>query len=91
MKGKVAFLNKPNGLLIHSANISNYAELVVFLCFSKTVPYKIVQANNGDAWLQAHGKKYSPSQIGAYVLTKMKETAGIFQQFSYHLVIQRYE
>lgn len=41
----------------------------------KTVPYKIVQANNGDAWLQAHGKKYSPSQIGAYVLTKMKETA----------------
>ncbi|XP_075246004.1 stress-70 protein, mitochondrial-like [Convolutriloba macropyga] len=41
----------------------------------KTVPYKIVKANNGDAWLEAHGKKYSPSQIGAYVLTKMKETA----------------
>jgi len=41
----------------------------------KTVSYKIVKANNGDAWLEAHGKKYSPSQIGAYVLTKMKETA----------------
>ena len=41
----------------------------------KTVPFKIVKANNGDAWLEAHGKKYSPSQIGAYVLTKMKETA----------------
>ena len=37
-----------------------------------------MKANNGDAWLEAHGKKYSPSQIGAYVLTKMKETAGIF-------------
>ena len=34
-----------------------------------------MKANNGDAWLEAHGKKYSPSQIGAYVLTKMKETA----------------
>merc|ERR1719322_462632 len=41
----------------------------------KTVSYKIVKANNGDAWLEAHGKKYSPSQMGAYVLTKMKETA----------------
>ncbi|KAJ4840429.1 Heat shock 70 kDa protein A [Turnera subulata] len=39
------------------------------------VPYKIVQAPNGDAWLEANGQKYSPSQIGAFVLTKMKETA----------------
>ncbi|KAJ4830258.1 Heat shock 70 kDa protein A [Turnera subulata] len=39
------------------------------------VPYKIVQAPNGDAWLEASGQKYSPSQIGAFVLTKMKETA----------------
>ena len=37
--------------------------------------YKIVRASNGDAWLEAHGKLYSPSQIGAFVLTKMKETA----------------
>ena len=40
------------------------------------MPYKIIRANNGDAWLEAQGKTYSPSQIGAFVLTKMKETAG---------------
>ncbi|PAV60664.1 hypothetical protein WR25_14422 [Diploscapter pachys] len=39
------------------------------------VPFKIVKASNGDAWLEAQGKVYSPSQIGAYVLKKMKETA----------------
>uniref|UniRef100_A0A9J7Y2E7 Stress-70 protein, mitochondrial n=1 Tax=Cyprinus carpio carpio TaxID=630221 RepID=A0A9J7Y2E7_CYPCA len=42
----------------------------------KNVPYKIVRASNGDAWLEAHGKLYSPSQAGAFVLMKMKETAG---------------
>ncbi|BAF10651.1 heat shock 70 kDa protein, mitochondrial [Oryza sativa Japonica Group] len=42
----------------------------------KMVPYKIVKALNGDAWLETtDGKQYSPSQIGAFVLTKMKETA----------------
>jgi molecular chaperone DnaK len=41
----------------------------------KLVPYKIVKADNGDAWIEAHGKKYSPSQISAYILQKMKETA----------------
>ncbi|KAK1442236.1 hypothetical protein BgAZ_402660 [Babesia gibsoni] len=41
----------------------------------KTLPYKIVRASNGDAWIEAQGKQYSPSQIGACVLTKMKETA----------------
>ncbi|MCE2964417.1 MAG: molecular chaperone DnaK [Alphaproteobacteria bacterium] len=42
---------------------------------SGTVPYKIVQGDNGDAWVEADGKKYSPSQISAYTLMKMKETA----------------
>ncbi|KAG9997389.1 hypothetical protein KCU78_g16972, partial [Aureobasidium melanogenum] len=42
------------------------------------VPYKIVQHTNGDAWLEAHGQKYSPSQIGGFVLGKMKETAESF-------------
>uniref|UniRef100_A0A8C7H0D2 Heat shock protein 9 n=1 Tax=Oncorhynchus kisutch TaxID=8019 RepID=A0A8C7H0D2_ONCKI len=42
----------------------------------KNVPYKIVRASNGDAWVEAHGKLYSPSQAGAFVLMKMKETAG---------------
>lgn len=39
------------------------------------VPFKIVKHNNGDAWVEAKGKQYSPSQVGAFVLTKMKETA----------------
>ena len=39
------------------------------------VPYKIVKAPNGDAWVTADGKQYSPSQISAFVLQKMKETA----------------
>ncbi|KAM0750116.1 heat shock protein 70 [Meredithblackwellia eburnea MCA 4105] len=39
------------------------------------VPFKIVKHNNGDAWLEARGQKYSPSQIGAFVVGKMKETA----------------
>lgn len=41
----------------------------------KEVPYKIVQHSNGDAWVEARGQKYSPSQIGGMVLAKMKETA----------------
>ncbi|KAK4126087.1 heat shock protein 70 [Parathielavia appendiculata] len=41
----------------------------------KEVPYKIVQHTNGDAWVEARGQKYSPSQIGGFVLGKMKETA----------------
>jgi molecular chaperone DnaK len=39
------------------------------------VPYDIVKAPNGDAWVEAHGEKYSPSQISAFILQKMKETA----------------
>jgi molecular chaperone DnaK len=41
----------------------------------KQLPYKVVRAANGDAWIQARGQQYSPSQIGAFVLMKMKETA----------------
>jgi molecular chaperone DnaK len=41
----------------------------------KLVPYHIVKADNGDAWVEVRGKKYSPSQISAMVLQKMKETA----------------
>ena len=39
------------------------------------VPYKIIKSENNDAWLESRGKKYSPSQISAFVLQKMKETA----------------
>jgi molecular chaperone DnaK len=41
----------------------------------KLVPYKISRASNGDAWVEAEGKSYSPSQISAFILQKMKETA----------------
>jgi len=41
----------------------------------KMVPYKIVKAEGGDAWVEAHNEKYSPSQISAFILQKMKETA----------------
>ncbi|MFZ5914531.1 MAG: molecular chaperone DnaK [Pseudomonadota bacterium] len=42
---------------------------------AKMVPYKIVKAGNGDAWVESHGKQYSPSQVSAIILQKMKETA----------------
>ncbi|WP_170334229.1 molecular chaperone DnaK [Ruegeria arenilitoris] len=41
----------------------------------KMVPYAIVDGGNGDAWVEARGEKYSPSQISAFTLGKMKETA----------------
>src|SRR5512135_788117 len=41
----------------------------------KILPYKIVEANNGDAWVRARDKEYSPPEISAFVLQKMKETA----------------
>ncbi len=42
---------------------------------SGLVPYRIVKGDNGDAWVEARGDKYSPSQISAFILQKMKETA----------------
>ncbi|MDB5397219.1 MAG: chaperone protein DnaK [Rhodospirillales bacterium] len=39
------------------------------------VPYKIVRGDNGDAWVESNGKKYSPSQISGFILQKMKDTA----------------
>src|ERR1044072_5511545 len=41
----------------------------------KLVPYKIMKAGNGDAWVEADGKSSSPSQISAFILQKMKEPA----------------
>ncbi|MBL0848929.1 MAG: molecular chaperone DnaK [Candidatus Liberibacter ctenarytainae] len=42
------------------------------------VPYKIVEGKSGDSWIEAHGKQYSPSQVSAMILQKMKETAENF-------------
>lgn len=39
------------------------------------VPYKITKTSNGDAWVEANGKEYSPSEVSAFILIKMKETA----------------
>jgi molecular chaperone DnaK len=41
----------------------------------KILPYKVVQADNGDAWVEVRGKKYSPAEISAFILQKMKQTA----------------
>jgi molecular chaperone DnaK len=38
----------------------------------KHLPYKVIKHSSGDAWVEAQGKPYSPSQIGAFVLMKMK-------------------
>lgn len=54
----------------------------------QAVSYKIVPHSNGDAWVEAQGKKYSPSQIGAFVLGKMKETAeGYLGKKAKHAVV----
>jgi molecular chaperone DnaK len=45
---------------------------------AKLVPYKIVRSDNADAWVEARGEKFSPSQISAFILQKMKETAENF-------------
>ena len=42
---------------------------------SALVPYHIIEGDNGDAWVEAEGQKYSPSQVSAFILQKMKETA----------------
>ena len=42
---------------------------------AKKMPYKIIKSSNGDAWVEARGEKYAPSQISAFILQKMKETA----------------
>ena len=41
----------------------------------KLVPYTITEGDNGDAWVEVDGQKYSPSQVSAFILQKMKETA----------------
>lgn len=50
-------------------------QLINFSYFRQSVSFNIVKASNGDAWFEANGQMYSPSQVGAFVLMKMKETA----------------
>ena len=46
--------------------------------FSKLVPYKIVPAKNGDAWVKANGQEYAPSEVSSFILRKLKEDAEAF-------------
>src|ERR687888_2023142 len=41
----------------------------------KVLPYKVIRADNGDAWVEIRGKRYSPAEISAFILQKMKQTA----------------
>lgn len=52
-----------------------YHSFPFIIFYRKSVAFDIIKANNGDAWLKAQEKTYSPSQIGAFILIKMKETA----------------
>ena len=51
------------------------------------VPYRIVPGDNGDAWVDVKGKKYSPSQISAFILTKMKESAEAYLGHKVHQAV----
>ena len=70
-----AVVNPENTLFATKRLIGRRFEDVEVQRDIKQVPYKIVKHSNGDAWLEARGQTYSPSQIGGFVLNKMKETA----------------
>lgn len=76
-KKRVAICLLPRGsyILLFLVLFSHHLQLLCWIGL-QMVPYKIVEGPNGDAWVEAGGQKYSPSQIGAFTLTKMKETAG---------------
>jgi molecular chaperone DnaK len=70
-----AVVNPENTLFASKRLIGRKFEDAAVQSDMKTVSYKIIKHSNGDAWLEARGKKYSPAQIGGFVLMKMKETA----------------
>jgi molecular chaperone DnaK len=70
-----AIVNPENTLFATKRLIGRQFEDPCVQADIKTVPFHIVRHSNGDAWVEAGGKRYSPSQIGAFVLGKMKETA----------------
>ena len=70
-----AVTNPENTLFAIKRLIGRSFEDKIVKSDSNLVPYKIVKGDNSDAWVEARGDKYSPSQISAFVLQKMKETA----------------
>jgi len=75
---RVAVTNPTNTLYATKRLIGRKFDDAETQGIAKHVPYKIVKAPNGDAWVEAQGQEYSPSQVGAFTLTKMKETAESF-------------
>merc|ERR1712216_440600 len=72
---RVAVTNPQNTLYATKRLIGRKFEDDETKGIAQHVPYKIVKAPNGDAWVEAQGETYSPSQVGAFTLSKMKETA----------------
>jgi molecular chaperone DnaK len=70
-----AVTNPENTLFAIKRLIGRPADDPVTKKMKEVIPYNIVKAENGDAWVESRGEKYAPSQISAFVLQKMKETA----------------
>jgi len=70
-----AVTNPENTLFAIKRLIGRSFEDKIVKSDSGLVPYKIIKGDNGDAWVESRSEKYSPSQISAFVLQKMKETA----------------
>jgi len=72
---RVAVTNPTNTLYATKRLIGRKFDDAETKSIAQHVPYKIVKAPTGDAWVEAQGEQFSPSQVGAFTLTKMKETA----------------
>jgi len=75
---RVAVTNPTNTLYATKRLIGRQFDDAETQSIASHVPYKIVKAPNGDAWVEAQGESFSPSQVGAFTLGKMKETAESF-------------
>ena len=70
-----AVTNAKNTIFAAKRLIGRRADDPAIKKYQKQVPFKIIDGGNGDAWVEANGQKYSPSQISAFTLSKMKDTA----------------
>lgn len=70
-----AVTNAANTIFAAKRLIGRRADDAAIKKYQKHVAYNIVDGGNGDAWVEANGDKYSPSQVSAFILGKMKETA----------------
>ncbi|HBQ37081.1 MAG TPA: molecular chaperone DnaK, partial [Rhodobacteraceae bacterium] len=70
-----AVTNADNTIFAVKRLIGRRADDAAIKKYQKQVPYSIIDGGNGDAWVEANGDKYSPSQVSAFILGKMKETA----------------